>query len=201
MIAPPTFSEHFLNTSFALSEYKLQKAAFMFLLDETELCFNKARVHPGEMTGSLAAQSIGETLTQMTLNTFHFAGVSSQNITLGVPRIQEIINCSKNIKGSSMTIYLEDQYRFSPEAVHSLISLLEFATLGQLSKSSEVYYDPDPNNTVVPEDQDLIFMEEDLDDSSPWVLRITIDPILLGRKGIALKILSFALRHYWALIL
>lgn len=43
----------------------------------------------------------------MTLNTFHFAGVSSQNITLGVPRIQELINVAKNIKGAYMTIYLD----------------------------------------------------------------------------------------------
>lgn len=48
----------------------------------------------------------------MTLNTFHFAGVSSQNITLGVPRIQEIINVSKNIKGPSMTIYLKEHIRY-----------------------------------------------------------------------------------------
>ena len=43
-------------------------------------------VFPGEMVGALAAQSIGEPATQMTLNTFHFAGVSSKNVTLGVPR-------------------------------------------------------------------------------------------------------------------
>lgn len=181
------FLKYKLCSKRVMMEYKLQRSAFLFLLDEIELCFNKARIHPGEMTGSIAAQSIGETLTQMTLNTFHFAGVSSQNITLGVPRIQEIINCSKNIKGPSMTIYLEEQYRYSPEAVHQLISLLEFTTLGQLAKSSEIYYDPDPNNTVVPEDQDLIFMEDDLVDCSPWVLRITIDPILLGRKGIRFR--------------
>ena len=41
---------------------------------------------PGEMVGAMAAQSIGEPATQMTLNTFHFAGVSSKNVTLGVPR-------------------------------------------------------------------------------------------------------------------
>lgn len=43
------------------------------------------------MVGALAAQSLGEPATQMTLNTFHFAGVSSKNVTLGVPRLKVIL--------------------------------------------------------------------------------------------------------------
>ena len=52
----------------------------------------------GTAVGAVAAQSIGEPGTQMTLKTFHFAGVASMNITLGVPRIKEIINASKAIR-------------------------------------------------------------------------------------------------------
>lgn len=55
-------------------------------------------MEPGSAVGALCAQSIGEPGTQMTLKTFHFAGVASMNITLGVPRIKEIINASKNIR-------------------------------------------------------------------------------------------------------
>jgi len=51
-----------------------------------------AQVHPGEALGAVAAQSIGEPATQMTLQTFHFAGVASMNVTMGVPRVTEIIN-------------------------------------------------------------------------------------------------------------
>lgn len=54
-------------------------------------------ITPGEAVGAIAAQSIGEPGTQMTLKTFHFAGVASMNITLGVPRIKEIINATKDI--------------------------------------------------------------------------------------------------------
>ena len=57
--------------------------------------------------GALGAQSIGEPGTQMTLKTFHFAGVASMNITLGVPRIKEIINASKNISTPIITANLE----------------------------------------------------------------------------------------------
>lgn len=58
------------------------------------------------MIGTVAAQSIGEPTTQMTLNTFHFAGVSAKNVTLGVPRLIEIINIAKNIKTPSLSVHL-----------------------------------------------------------------------------------------------
>ena len=63
----------------------------------------------GECVGIIAAQSIGEPTTQMTLNTFHYAGVSSKSqVVRGVPRVKEIINVSKNMKSPSLTIYLKD---------------------------------------------------------------------------------------------
>ena len=55
---------------------------------------------------AVGAQSIGEPGTQMTLKTFHFAGVASMNITLGVPRIKEIINAAKNISTPIITATL-----------------------------------------------------------------------------------------------
>ena len=63
----------------------------------TDVFLCMSLVFVGTAVGALAAQSIGEPGTQMTLKTFHFAGVASMNITQGVPRIQEIINASKNI--------------------------------------------------------------------------------------------------------
>ncbi|KAF8505682.1 beta and beta-prime subunits of DNA dependent RNA-polymerase [Russula emetica] len=57
----------------------------------------KAKIEPGSTVGAVGAQSIGEPGTQMTLKTFHFAGVASMNVTLGVPRIKEIINAAKLI--------------------------------------------------------------------------------------------------------
>ncbi len=61
-------------------------------------------VSPGTAVGAIAAQSIGEPGTQMTLKTFHFAGVSSMNITMGVPRLKEIINAVVNISTPLITI-------------------------------------------------------------------------------------------------
>ena len=54
--------------------------------------------------GAFGAQSIGEPGTQMTLKTFHFAGVAAMNITLGVPRIKEIINAAKRISTPIVTV-------------------------------------------------------------------------------------------------
>lgn len=71
-----------------LKDYRLSKTALDWVIGEIETRFNIARVSPGEMAGVLAAQSIGEPATQMTLNTFHYAGVSAKNVTLGVPRLK-----------------------------------------------------------------------------------------------------------------
>ena len=59
--------------------------------------YDRAKVEPGSAVGAVAAQSIGEPGTQMTLKTFHFAGVAGMSITQGVPRIKEIINASRVI--------------------------------------------------------------------------------------------------------
>jgi DNA-directed RNA polymerase II subunit RPB1 len=72
----------------------------------------------------------------MTLNTFHFAGVSSKNVTLGVPRLKEIINCAKNIKTPFMSIYLKDQYKKSEKAVMEVQGNIEHTTLIEIIESS-----------------------------------------------------------------
>ena len=73
-----------------ISEAKLKK-----ILEETVIQYNKMLVQPGESVGLVAAESIGEPGTQMTLNTFHFAGVAEMNVTMGLPRIIEILDGKK----------------------------------------------------------------------------------------------------------
>ena len=80
------------NSSCAFSSEQIEKL-FIKIIEK----YNKAKIIPGEAVGAVAAQSIGEPGTQMTLKTFHFAGVASMNITQGVPRIKEIINSTKTI--------------------------------------------------------------------------------------------------------
>lgn len=71
--------------------------------------YEKAKVEPGHAVGAVGAQSIGEPGTQMTLKTFHFAGVAGMSITQGVPRIKEIINASKVISTPVITCPLENK--------------------------------------------------------------------------------------------
>ena len=113
------------------------------------------QVHPGEMVGALAAQSLGEPATQMTLNTFHYAGVSAKNVTLGVPRLKEIINVSKKPKTPSLTIFLLGQSARDAEKCKDVLVSLEHTTLRKVTANTAIYYDPEPMNTVIEEDQDL----------------------------------------------
>jgi DNA-directed RNA polymerase II subunit RPB1 len=108
------------------------------------------------MIGPIAAQSLGEPATQMTLNTFHNAGVSSKNVTLGVPRLKEIINVAKNIKTPSLKIYLKNEFKTKEAVANRIGGKIEYTTLGHVVKSSAIFYDPDPRNTVVKDDEQLL---------------------------------------------
>jgi DNA-directed RNA polymerase II subunit RPB1 len=122
-----------------LSEHRLTPQAFDWLLGEIENRFLQHRVQPGEMVGALAAQSIGEPATQMTLNTFHYAGVSAKNVTLGVPRLKEIINVSKQPKTPSLTVFLKPECASDSEAAKEVQSLLEHTTLGSVTQRTEIW--------------------------------------------------------------
>lgn len=176
-------------------ESSLNKLAFQHVLGEIESRFCRAAVNPGEMVGVLAAQSIGEPATQMTLNTFHFAGVSSKNVTLGVPRLKEILNVAKNIKTPSMTVYQEDGKTGNKETAKLLRSAVEHTTLRSVTETTEVYYDPDIQSTVIDADRDMvdsyfILPEADADDQyhqSRWLLRIILGRRSLLDKGLTVQ--------------
>jgi hypothetical protein len=79
--------------------------------------YNRALIEPGEAVGAIGAQSIGEPGTQMTLKTFHFAGVASMNVTLGVPRIKEILNASTKIATPIIQVVLQEDKSFDYAAM------------------------------------------------------------------------------------
>lgn len=92
-----------------VAKHRMTKAAFRELLGEIEARWFQSIAAAGEMCGVVAAQSIGEPATQMTLNTFHYAGVSAKNVTLGVPRLKELINIAKRVRTPSVTIFVKDE--------------------------------------------------------------------------------------------
>lgn len=187
-----------LATKRVLKDWRLSKAALDWVLGEIETRFNVAKVNPGEMAGVLAAQSIGEPATQMTLNTFHYAGVSAKNVTLGVPRLKEIINVAKTPKTPGLTVYLEEAVSGDKNIAEMVVSTLEFTVLGALVRKTEIYYDPDVKNSVVAKDREFVkeFYEftdktdDELRRLSPWVLRIDLDKALVDVKHVKMAEIS-----------
>jgi DNA-directed RNA polymerase II subunit RPB1 len=177
-----------LRSNFAskrvLEEHHLNREALVWVLGEIKARFNQSIVNPGEMCGTLAAQSIGEPATQMTLNTFHYAGVASKNVTLGVPRLKEIINVALNIKTPTMTVFLQPEYARDQRMAKSIQTTLAHTTLKTITATSEIFYDPDVQNTVIEDDRELVETyfaipdeetEKMIPRMSPWLLRFELD--------------------------
>ena len=112
--------KEYLGKKGSINQAKLKK-----ILDMSVEEFNYAKIHPGEAVGIIAAESIGEPGTQMTLNTFHFAGVAEMNVTLGLPRIIEILDGRKELQTPAMEIYLKAPYSKGKDIREFALSLRE----------------------------------------------------------------------------
>lgn len=181
-----------LCTKYVSEEFRLSTEAFEWLIGEIETRFQQAQANPGEMVGALAAQSLGEPATQMTLNTFHFAGVSSKNVTLGVPRLKEIINISKKPKAPSLTVFLTGGAARDAEKAKNVLCRLEHTTLRKVTANTAIYYDPDPKRTVISEDQEFVNVYYEMPDFdptriSPWLLRIELDRKRMTDKKLTME--------------
>ncbi|QDA30954.1 DNA-directed RNA polymerase subunit A'' [Thermococcus indicus] len=119
-------------------KYKLKKAEIEAIIEETVREYQNALVEPGEAIGTVAAQSIGEPSTQMTLNTFHYAGVAEINVTLGLPRIIEIVDARKNPSTPIMTVYLDEKHRHDREKALEVARRIEGTTLENLAREMSI---------------------------------------------------------------
>lgn len=112
--------------------------------------YRDARVEACEPVGIVAAQSIGEPGTQMTMRTFHYAGVAELNVTLGLPRLIEIVDARRIPSTPIMTIYLEQDYRYDREKAYGLAREIEASYLDDVGEvvtitdemALEVHLDP-----------------------------------------------------------
>ncbi|KAH8508169.1 hypothetical protein H0E87_010337 [Populus deltoides] len=185
-----------------LQEYRLSREAFDWVIGEIESRFLQSLVAPGEMIGCVAAQSIGEPATQMTLNTFHYAGVSAKNVTLGVPRLREIINVAKKIKTPSLSVYLKPEFNKTKEKAKNVQCALEYTTLRSVTQATEVWYDPDPMSTIIEEDADFVKSYYEMPDEevapekiSPWLLRIELNREMMIDKKLNMADIAEKINH------
>ncbi len=110
-----------------ISKEKLQR-----ILERACASYETAKISPGECVGLVSAESIGEPGTQMTLNTFHFAGVSEMNVTTGLPRIIEIFDARKEIKTPMMEVYVKPPHN-TLEKVKALAAKIKEVSFGELA--------------------------------------------------------------------
>ncbi|HEY4674434.1 MAG TPA: DNA-directed RNA polymerase subunit A' [Candidatus Bathyarchaeia archaeon] len=122
-----------------LTKEKLSTKGVDKAIDTTLEHYKRALMEPGEAVGTVAAQSIGEPGTQMTLRTFHYAGVREQNVTLGLPRLIEIVDARRIPSTPIMTIYLAGEHRKSREAAVRIARSIIYTTLEDLAQT--VYED------------------------------------------------------------
>lgn len=182
-------------------EARLTKEVFDALMAEMEYKYLKALVHPSESVGPVAAQSIGEPTTQLTLNTFHVAGTAAANSTSGVPRIKELAAASKNPKTPSNYVYLKSAMVSNKDAALQLKKNIQQTRLKDVLKSVRIYYDPTEDSVV---EDDKEFMAEYLDvfrakggdgEASPWVIRMELSESDLADRAITLEKIKYELEQ------
>eukprot|EP00397_Hematodinium_sp_SG-2012_P000777 GEMP01000778.1.p1 GENE.GEMP01000778.1~~GEMP01000778.1.p1 ORF type:complete len:2021 (+),score=468.87 GEMP01000778.1:45-6107(+) len=183
-----------LSSRRILEHERITGKSFEWLLGEIRARFERSLAHAGEMVGTIAAQSVGEPATQMTLNTFHFAGVGSKNVTLGVPRLKEIINVAKTVKTPSLTVYLQKDVATYQERAKDVQSALEYSTLEKVTLFTQIFYDPGIENTFIPEDREWVEEYYELPDEednrnrcSPWCLRIQLNNKVMTDKKLTMR--------------
>jgi len=193
----------FLSPKIITKKLRFHKSAFDFLVQRIYNTFYSSLINPGEMVGTIAAQSIGEPTTQLTLNTFHTAGVG-KNVTQGLPRVKEIIHVSKDIKNPSLTMPLKPKYRESKQDIERIMNEITLTTLNDVIQKIQIFFDPDDNESIVEQDKDFIKVYKDFEkmmgddeeekDQNPWIIRLMIDRNELLERQITMEQIYLATR-------
>ena len=200
-----------LNPKDLLVNKRFHKKALVLLLETIILKYKQAIVHPGEMVGVIAGQSIGEPTTQLTLNTFHLSGASSgATVTRGVPRIEEILRLTKNPKTPSLNIYLNKFDETNQQKVVQYSNMIAHTKMIDLVKAVEICFDPNDNNTNIMKDELLLKQyyefenmfsgcneesEENNEEKSKWIIRMEFDAETLLEKNITMDDIHFAITN------
>uniref|UniRef100_UPI00386D4871 DNA-directed RNA polymerase subunit A'' n=1 Tax=Methanobrevibacter sp. TaxID=66852 RepID=UPI00386D4871 len=126
-------AEHYISRD--LTDDELRK-----LILKLKKAYDRAHVEAGEAVGTVAAQSVGEPGTQMTMRTFHYAGVTELNVTLGLPRLIEIVDAREKIKTPTMDIYFDEDKRNDEEFVRTLANKIGKSTINDILADFNLNY-------------------------------------------------------------
>ena len=137
-----------------LVDRRLTSTQLNRIIKEVEIAYDYSLVEPGEAVGAVAAQSIGEPGTQMTLKTFHFAGVAEFNVTLGLPRLIEIVDARRNPSTPTMNVFLEEEHRTNEKFAREVAQGIEQTRVERIAQSVEI--DLAEGGIVVILDSDLM---------------------------------------------
>ena len=202
---------YYLNPKDLITKKRFHRKGLVMLLETIILRYKQAIVHPGEMVGVIAGQSIGEPTTQLTLNTFHLSGVASKsNVTRGVPRIEEILRLTKNPKNPSLTVHLKQVDETSQDKAAHYANILEHTKLVEVVKRVQICFDPDDESSIIDDDQHLMKQyyefEKMMDDcigddtnngivKSKWVIRMEFNQETMLEKNITMDDIHFAINN------
>lgn len=128
------------NLETTLLNNRLSKAGVEKVVKKIVDFTEKAMAEPGEAVGVVTAQSIGEPGTQMTLRTFHFAGVKERNVTLGLPRLIELVDARKKPVTPTMDIYLDEEHKVSREKALQVAKEIIFTRVSDLIEKTDIDY-------------------------------------------------------------
>lgn len=179
-------------------QHKLSKSQLDKIKDEIIKSFNKSIVEPGEMVGMIAAQSLGEPITQMMLKSFHSSGIGGKGGTdIGVDTITEVFSLSKNPKAPAMEIYFDKEYRTKKDYTNKIASYIKFTTIKDLRNKMEIFYEPEPDDFdgfIIKDNVGEPFYTYQANkqccagsiDGLPWLLRIEFDKEKLLSKEVTL---------------
>ena len=188
----------YLSPKKLCTKYKMSKMVFDLMIKEIKTIFYDAVIVNGELVGTIAAQSIGEPSTQMTLNTFHFAGVASKSsVNQGVPRFKELLSITQNLKGPMHTIVLKEPYCYNKEFTQKILNELPITHIKELITSSEIIFDKisatqHKSEITSLEDSmmniyDIFDFDEETSYRSPWVLKFEFNKRLMVEKVIKMR--------------
>eukprot|EP00798_Chlamydomonas_sp_ICE-L_P027287 gene27287-biopygen3117 len=182
---PPILLRSFLSPKVLMRRFHMTRSALARVSSEILREFRKAIATPGEMVGIVAAQSIGEPCTQLTLNSFHVAGQQAATAaTSGVPRLRELLSMTKKIKTPTMALQLRPEHSSSIERAKDVMSDIQTTLLKDVVRSSAIYFDPhDDERSVVLADHGLLafhkkyclLVNNEGGQSSPWLMRLELD--------------------------